>query len=115
MTCVTHQQTQGPLPELQLHNASTNQITNSGFTYDAAGNLTADGTGTGTHTYQWDAENRMTSTDTGTTSSHTINGQRATRVGTPLERASKGERRFRPHSCVVLCDVTAQISLCFRQ
>jgi len=34
-------------------------------TYDAAGNLTADGTGYGTHTFQWDAEGRMVSVDGG--------------------------------------------------
>jgi len=34
-----------------------NQLTNTGFTYDAAGNMTADGA----YTYSFDAENRMTS------------------------------------------------------
>jgi len=34
-----------------------NQITNSGYTYDAAGNLTADGT----TTYSYDALRRMSS------------------------------------------------------
>jgi YD repeat-containing protein len=43
--------------------ATTNRITTSGYTYDAAGNLTADGTGYGTHTFQWDAEGRMVSVD----------------------------------------------------
>ncbi len=33
------------------YSATTNRITNSGVTYDAAGNLTADATGTGSHTY----------------------------------------------------------------
>jgi YD repeat-containing protein len=64
MTCVVNGQTNGPCPGYSF-NSSTNQITNSGFTHDAAGNLTADGTGTGTHTYQWDGENRMTSIDSG--------------------------------------------------
>jgi len=42
---------------------ATNRITTLGFTYDAAGNLTQDGTGLGTHTFQWDAEGRMVSVD----------------------------------------------------
>jgi len=42
---------------------ATNRITTSGFTYDAAGNLMADGTGLGTHSFQWDAEGRMVSVD----------------------------------------------------
>ncbi len=77
MTCVTNQQTQGPCPNYGF-NASTNQISNSNFTYDAAGNLTADGTGTGSHTYQWDGENRLTSIDSGSTATYTYNalGQR---------------------------------------
>jgi RHS repeat-associated protein len=62
MTCVTNQQTNGPCPNWTF-NSSTNRISNSNFTYDAAGNLTQDGTGTGTHTYQWDAEGRMVSVD----------------------------------------------------
>jgi len=31
--------------------------------YDAAGNLVYDVTGTSTHTYQWNAENKMVSAD----------------------------------------------------
>jgi len=37
---------------LSLSVSTANRITNSGFIYDAAGNLTADGA----NTYQWDAE-----------------------------------------------------------
>ncbi len=40
-------------------NTANNHI--SGFTYDAAGNVTADGL----HTYQWDAEGRLTLIDSG--------------------------------------------------
>ncbi|HEV3276156.1 MAG TPA: RHS repeat-associated core domain-containing protein [Terriglobia bacterium] len=40
--------------------STTNQITNSGYTYDAAGNLTADGTGSGAYTYTYDGEGRLT-------------------------------------------------------
>jgi RHS repeat-associated protein len=84
MTCVTNGQTQGPCPNYSF-NASTNRVTNTGFTYDAAGSLTADGTGTGSHTYQWDAENRLKSIDSGSTATYTYNalGQRAEKlVGT---------------------------------
>lgn len=38
---------------------SHNHITNSGFAYDAAGNTTQDGSGTG-YSYSFDAENRLT-------------------------------------------------------
>ena len=72
MTCVMNQQTNG-LCSNYTFNASTNQISNSGYTYDAAGNLTVDGTGTGSHTYQWDAENRMKSIDNGSTASYIYN------------------------------------------
>jgi len=59
-------------------NTAIDRISNTGYTSDAAGTLTADGTGNGTHTYQWDAENRMTSIDGGATTSYTYNalGQR---------------------------------------
>ncbi len=43
--------------------ATSNQITNPGYTNDATGNLTQDGTGQGTHTFQWDAEGRIVSAD----------------------------------------------------
>jgi len=36
-------------------NAFTNQISSSGFTYDAAGNMLGDGT----YSYTWDAEGRQ--------------------------------------------------------
>jgi RHS repeat-associated protein len=46
-------------PTLSLAvSTSTNKITSSGFTYDAAGNLTSDGTAS----YTWNAEGRMAST-----------------------------------------------------
>ena len=38
-----------------------------------AGNLLQDGTGVGTHTYQWDAENRLKSVDVGATASYAYN------------------------------------------
>lgn len=84
MTCVTNGQTNGPCPNYTF-NTSTNRVTNNGYTYDAAGNLTEDGTGTLAHTYQWDAENRLKSIDNGSTASYTYNalGQRVEKlVGT---------------------------------
>ncbi len=53
---------------------TTNRVKHSGFTYQATGELTGDGT----HTYQWDAEARLQSVDNGSTASYTYNalGQR---------------------------------------
>ncbi len=68
MTCSQNQNTQGLCPQYGF-SASTNQITNSGYTYDASGDLTSDGT----HTYQYDAEGRMISVDNGTTASYVYN------------------------------------------
>ncbi|MGH9433908.1 MAG: hypothetical protein ACRD3T_20460, partial [Terriglobia bacterium] len=45
------------------YNTGTNRITSSGYTYDAAGNLTADGV----HTYQYNGEGRLLSVDNGAT------------------------------------------------
>ena len=47
----------------------TNHITGTGNTYDAAGNMTGDGT----HTYTFDAENRITKIDT-TTATYSYDG-----------------------------------------
>jgi RHS repeat-associated protein len=58
--------------------ATTNQITSAGYTYDQAGNLTKDSSNSSPHTYQWDAEGRVASVDSGNTWSFTYNalGQR---------------------------------------
>jgi len=79
-TCVTDAQTNGPCPNWTFN--SNNQISTSGFSYDAAGNTTQDGTGAGTHTYQWDAEGRLKSVDDGTTASYVYNalGQRVEKL-----------------------------------
>src|SRR3989442_12112717 len=53
------------------NNNRLSMIGSSPVTYDAAGNLTSDGTGVGSHTAQWDAENRMASVDSGSTATHT--------------------------------------------
>jgi RHS repeat-associated protein len=50
---------------------STNQITSSGFSYDAAGDVTNDGA----YTYAWDAEGRLTSAG-GVTYTYDGDGQR---------------------------------------
>ena len=49
--------TQCTAPMLSLSVNTNNQITNSGFTYDASGDMTSDGT----YTYAWDARNRLQS------------------------------------------------------
>ena len=43
--------------------------TTSAYSYDAAGNLTPDGT----HSYQWDAENHLKALDNGTNDTFTYN------------------------------------------
>ncbi|MGD0007084.1 MAG: RHS repeat-associated core domain-containing protein [Terriglobia bacterium] len=55
------------------YNTSTNQLTTSGFSYDAAGNLTKDSSNATAHTYQWDAEGRVASVDNGATWGFTYN------------------------------------------
>jgi len=49
--------TQCTAPMLSLSVNTNNQITSSGFSYDAAGDLTGDGT----YTYSWNAERRLNS------------------------------------------------------
>ncbi len=51
-------------------NAPTNRITTSGYTYDAAGNLTNDGT----HAYTFDAENKIKTADS-TAIAYTYDGE----------------------------------------
>jgi RHS repeat-associated protein len=46
-----------------------NQISATGVTYDASGNMTSDGN----HTYNYDAENRLVSVDNGQTATYTYN------------------------------------------
>jgi YD repeat-containing protein len=47
-------------------NAQTNQIVGNGYVYDAAGNLTSDGT----HSYQYDAEGNVLNVDGGNTATY---------------------------------------------
>ena len=66
MSCVTNAQTVGPCTNLSF-NAANNHITTSGYTYDAAGNLTEDSSNVPlpVHYYQWDAEGRVSTVDAG--------------------------------------------------
>jgi RHS repeat-associated protein len=79
MTCVVNGQTNGLCPQYTF-NAANNQIT--GYSYDAAGNLTNDGT----YSYQWDAEGRLSqSLQSGTvlhTYTYNARGQLAEDVAT---------------------------------
>jgi RHS repeat-associated protein len=62
---------------LGTFNGNNNRV--DGFSYDAAGNLLADAT----HTYSYDAENRLISVDNGTTAtySYDADGKRVHRTG----------------------------------
>jgi RHS repeat-associated protein len=56
------------------YTSGTNQLSSStGCTYDAAGNLTKDCSTAAGHTYQWDAEGRVASVDSGSTWTFTYN------------------------------------------
>ena len=70
MACILNASTSGPCPTWTFTNA--NQI--SGDSYDAAGDLTNDGS----RTYQYDAEQRPISVGNGSAASYTYNalGQR---------------------------------------
>src|SRR5882762_669347 len=58
--------TSGTCGASQLTINTKNQISNTGILYDAAGNMINDGT----HTYTFDAENRLTSVDGGSTATY---------------------------------------------
>jgi len=70
MTCVQNSNTNGPCPQWS-YNTSNQLATSTGCTYDAAGNMTKD-CSTG-HTYQWDAEGRVSSVDNGALWAFTYN------------------------------------------
>jgi YD repeat-containing protein len=57
---------QGGYSFLPSINATTNQITTSGYTYDAAGNMTNDTV----HSYEYDAEGNLLAVDTGSTATY---------------------------------------------
>jgi len=58
--------TVGSCPQPQLTFNTNNQITSPGYSYDAAGNMTHDAS----HSYSYDAEDRITQVDGGTTASY---------------------------------------------
>ena len=58
MTCSLNPYTQGYCPQHTFN--LNNHIADSGYTYDAAGNLTSDGT----NSFTWDAEGRTTNSNT---------------------------------------------------
>ena len=72
MHCTINGSTNGPCPQYTF-NQSTNRISTAGFTYDAAGNLTADGT----YGYQYDAEERLSSVSQGNVYTYNALGLRA--------------------------------------
>ncbi len=81
MTCVT-----GCTPALWTLAPGTNQLLPpSSYSYDAAGNLTKDSSNGTAHTYQWDAEGRVASVDSGSTWSFTYNA-----VGDRVQWVSPG-------------------------
>ncbi len=57
---------------------ANNRLLGSPYQYDAAGNLTADGS----HTYTYDAENRLTKVDNGSTATYAYDaeGQRVEKM-----------------------------------
>jgi len=63
--------TQCTAPALSLSVNANNQITNSGFAYDASGDMTSDGT----YTYTWDARHRLQSAN-GVTYTYDGDGKR---------------------------------------
>ncbi|MGD0221785.1 MAG: hypothetical protein ABSF71_05575 [Terriglobia bacterium] len=89
MSCLTNGQTQGLCPNYTF-SAATNRINTSGFAYDAAGDLTSDGT----HSYTWDAEGRLATMDGGSTETITYNalGQRVNSRGGSTTYNAAGER-----------------------
>ena len=75
--------TGGTCGSSQLTFNSYNRVTNSGFQYDAAGNMTHDAS----HSYTYDAENRITKVDGGSTATYgyDVDGRRASRVVAGVE------------------------------
>ena len=64
MTCATGCTTApANMPANLTFSASSNHITSSGYSYDAVGNLLTDASNSASHTYQWDAEGRISKVD----------------------------------------------------
>jgi RHS repeat-associated protein len=62
MACSQNANTHGPCPQW-AYGDSTNQISTSPCSYDAAGNMTKDCSTVNNHAYQWDAEGRVSAVD----------------------------------------------------
>ena len=58
--------TSGTCPAPQTPVNANNQVSTSGYTYDASGNMTHDAN----HSYTYDAENRLTKVDGGSTATY---------------------------------------------
>jgi RHS repeat-associated protein len=85
MSCVQNSNTNGLRPE-RTYNTNTNQLTSStGCAYDAAGNTTTDCSTAAAHTFQWDAEGRVSPVDSGNTYAFTYNA-----VGNRVQWANPG-------------------------
>jgi YD repeat-containing protein len=63
--------TTGSGPQPQYSYNANNRITTSGYTFDAAGNIINDGS----HTYTYDAENRIVKVDSGSTGVYTYDAE----------------------------------------
>ncbi len=75
---LTETPTAGSPPGLSIQLNGYNQFNSPGFSYDAAGHMTADGAG---NTYAWDAEGRLTSvSNLGITNTYNAFGQRVYRT-----------------------------------
>lgn len=75
--------TGGTCGSSQLGYNGYNHVTNSGFQYDAAGNMTHDAS----HSYTYDAENRITKVDGGSTATYVYDasGRRASKTVSGVE------------------------------
>jgi hypothetical protein len=80
----------GPSPQYSF-NTANNQISASGFAYDAAGNLTNDGF----HTYSYDAEGNISAVDNGSTAQYTYDALNQ-RVQTLVYGSNATEYLFNP-------------------
>ncbi|HYM01200.1 MAG TPA: hypothetical protein VEZ90_19730 [Blastocatellia bacterium] len=112
----------------QTNSVTNNQIqsvTSGGspvtYTYDASGNITSDGA----HTYQWDAENRLTQVDSASTTSTETTRHGSSHHDYTSSKQEKGLRYYNElratNSCDTECDIgpiltspVGQDPLCFQ-
>ncbi len=113
MTCIRNAQTQGPCPQLNFNSA--NQISTPGYSYDAAGNLTADASTSSVSNYFWTvkddhARGEHVRADGTLTSCYALAGAisiGATNVNPDSLRVAGGSRSFTasvPGGCVTTSD-----------